>query len=179
MIVANDRFILAIGTPGIKCKISSISFPDHNDDIGVECYGIEFSSSDKPSSIQYAEVSRAYEAIKGSEFLPDLEHVTIKSSVYGVVSDNASSPLAIKDSSISDNLFAGIQINSRSKNITIKNTVVNNTMKGHGLQYREILPGPVDVCSADVTTITTFPVIFQASGKPGMSVDCSKVRYVS
>lgn len=157
------------------------SLPDHEKDIGVECYslanwkGIEFSSSEKPSSLQYVDVSLAYEAIKGSELLPDLDHVTVKSSVYGVMSANASSPLAIKDSIISDNVLAGILIRDRSKGITIENTVVSNTINGHGLRYNGVAPDPVNFCSDDVDNITTFPVIFEALGKARMTVDCAKV----
>ena len=124
------------------------------------------------------DVSQAYEAIKGSEYLPNLDHVTVKSSVYGVRSDKISSPLTISDSSIRDNQFAGIQIKGRSKAITIQNTVVDNTTKGDGLSYSEIVPDPVDFCSVDVNAIT-FPISFQALGKARTNVECTKVtRYV-
>ena len=121
-------------------------------------------------------MSNAYEAIKAREFLPDLEHVTVKSSVYGVRSDNASSPLTISDSSIRDNIFAGIQIKGRSKDIVIKNTKVDNTTYGHGLNYMGIAPDGVDFCSANMDNITSFPISFQAFGKARTTVDCAKVR---
>lgn len=155
---------------------------DHNQDIGIECYslanwkGIEFSSLEKTSSLQYVDVSQAYEALKGGGLLPDLDHVTVKGSVYGVISANASSPLAIRDSGISDNQFAGIKIKGRSKGITIENTVVSNTIKGHGLSYSDDVPHEkLDFCSADVNNITSFPVTFQALGRYGTTVDCAKV----
>ncbi|KAJ7370759.1 hypothetical protein OS493_030190 [Desmophyllum pertusum] len=134
-------------------------------------------SSKKPSSLQYVDVSQAYEAIKGSEYLPDLDHVTVESCVYGVKSDNMSSPLTISDSSIRDNRDAGIQIKGSSKAITIENTVVDNTTDGDGLSYTEIAPDPVDFCSADVNAIT-FPITIQAFGKARTNVDCAKVKHL-
>ncbi len=122
------------------------------------------------------EVSNAYEAIKADEFLPDVEHVTIKSSVYGVRSNNLSSSLAISDSSIRDNLFAGIQIKGRSKEITIENTAVDKTTYGHGLHYSVVVPDPVEICSAIMDKIASFPIMFKASGKARTTVDCDKVR---
>lgn len=122
------------------------------------------------------EVSNAYEAIKADEFLPDLEHVTVKSSVYGVRSGNVSSPLTISGSSIRDSLFAGIQLKGRSKDIVIKNTNVDNTTYGHGFNYMGIAPYPADFCSANMDKITRFPISFQASGKARTTVDCAKVR---
>ena len=121
------------------------------------------------------DVFQAYEAIKGISYLPDLYNVTVKSSVYGVRSNNLSSPLAISDSSVKDNRFAGIQIKSRSKTIKIENTAVDNTTFGGGLSYTQIVPDAVDFCSADVN-VTTFPIIFEALGKARTSVDCAKVR---
>lgn len=120
------------------------------------------------------DVFQAYEAIKGSEYLPDLDHVTVKSSVYGVKSDKISSPLTISDSSIRDNQFAGIQIKGRSKAITIHSTEVNNTTNGDGLSYSEIVPDPVDFCSLDVNDVT-FPISLQALGKARTNVECTKV----
>ncbi|KAJ7370757.1 hypothetical protein OS493_030188 [Desmophyllum pertusum] len=169
----------------LNCKHPGIGVENcaHWGDIGIECHtlhrkvfwrGIDFSSSKKPSSLQYVDVSQAYEAIKGSEYLPDLDHVTVKSCVYGVKSDNMSSPLTISDSSIRDNRDAGIQIKGSSKAITIENTVVDNTTDGDGLSYSEIAPDPVDFCSADVNVIT-FPITFQAFGKAWTNVDCAKV----
>ncbi len=159
--------------------------PGHSEDIGIECLGlaklntwkgIEFSSSGKPLSLHYVDVFQAYEAIKGSEFLPDLDNVTVKSSAYGVKSANMSSPLAIRDSSIRDNLFVGIQIKGRSKSITIENTAVDNTTHGHGFKYSGIAPAPVDFCSANMDNITSFPLVFQALGTTRTTVDCTKVR---
>ena len=138
--------------------------------------GIDFSSAQKTSSLQYVDVSQAYEAITGSEYLPDLDHVTVKISVYGVKSDKISSPLTISDSSIRDNQYAGIQIKGRSKALTIQNTAVDNTTKGDGLSYSQIVPDPVDFCSVDVNTIT-FPINLQAFGKARTNVECTKVRF--
>lgn len=121
------------------------------------------------------DVFRAYEAIKGSNYLPVLDHVKVKRSVYGVTSDNISSPLIISNSSIRDSLLAGIQIKGSSRAIQIENTAVENTTYGYGLSYSETLPDPVDFCSADVN-ITTFPVIFEALGKARTNADCAKVR---
>ena len=121
------------------------------------------------------DLSQAYEAIKGSNYLPDLDHVTVKRSAYGVKSDNISSPLTISDSSVRDNRFAGIQIKGRSKAIKIENTAVDNTTSGDGLSYSEIVPDPVDFCSVDVNGIT-FPITFQAMGKARTNVECAKVR---
>lgn len=137
--------------------------------------GIDFSSSKKTSSLQYVDVSQAYEAIKGSNYLPDLDYVTVKSSVYGVTSDNVSSPLTIKDSSVRDNRFAGIRIKGKSKAIQIENTAVHNTTSGDGFSYSEMLSDSVDFCSVDVNAVT-FPIIFQAFGKARTNVECAKVR---
>ena len=117
---------------------------------------------------------QAYEAIKGGEYLPDLDHVTIKSAVYGVRSDNISSSLTISDSSIRDNQFAGIQIKGRSKVLTFQNTVVGNTTSGDGLSYSLIVPDPVDFCSVDENAIT-FPINLQAFGEARTNVECTKV----
>lgn len=165
--------------------------PDHREDIGIECLGernvindtlknitwkgVKFFSSKRPSFLQYVDVSQAYDAIKGDEFLPDLDHVTVKNSVYGVKSANLSSPLIIRDSSIRDNVLANIQIKGRSKNITIKNTAVDNSTYGHGLNYSGIAPDPVEFCSANMDNITSFPIIFQALGKARTTVGCAKV----
>ena len=161
---------------------------DHRRDIGIECHslakllsskvywkGIDFSSSKKTSSLQYVDVSQAYEALKGVNYLPDLDYVTVKSSVYGVRSNNISSPLTIRDSSIRDNRFAGIQIKGSSKTIKIENTVVDNTTSGDGFSYSEIVLDPVDFCGVDTNAIT-FPVTFQAFGKARTNVECAKVR---
>ncbi|XP_078343106.1 protein bark beetle-like isoform X1 [Oculina patagonica] len=170
----------------LECKHIGIGVHNcgHSKDIGIECLGltklkswkgIEFSSLKKPLSLQYVDVSLAYEAIKGVEFLPDLVHVTVKRSVYGVTSANVSSPLAIRDSSIRDNLFAGIQIKGISKNITIENTAVDNTTHGHGFNYSGIAPAPVDFCSANMDNINSLPIILQALGKARTTVDCTKI----
>jgi len=119
-------------------------------------------------------MSLAYEAIKGGEYLPDLEHVTIKRNVYGVRSDKISSPLTISDSRIRDNQFAGIQIKGRSKALTFQNTAVGNTTGGDGLSYSEIVPDPVDFCSVDDSGITV-PITLQAIGKARTNVECTKV----
>jgi len=120
------------------------------------------------------DLSLGYEAIKGGEYLPDLDHVTIKGFVHGVRSDNLSSPLNITDSSIRDNQYAGIQIKGRSKAVTIQNTAVWNTTNGGGLSYSQIVPDPVDFCSVDVNAIT-FPLNLQAVGKARTNVECTKV----
>lgn len=177
--------------------------PDHDRDIGLECYslanwkGIEFSSSQKLSSLHYVDVSLAYEAIKVRERPPELDHVTVMSSIYGVksvnasspltikdctmsgnvfavMSDNTSSPLAIRDSFVSDNVFVGIQIEDRSKGFTIENTVVSTTINGHGLSY-DGDADPVDFCSDGVENMTSFPIYFEALGKAGTTGDCAKV----
>ena len=176
---------------------------DHDRDIGLECYslanwkGIELSSSEKLSSLQFVDVSLAHEAMKISEFPPDLDHVTVKNSVYGVISANASSPLtikdsiissnlfavisvnassalAIRDSTISDNVFVGIQIKDRSKGLTVENTVVSSTINGHGLSYNGDAD-PVNFCSDDGENITSFPIYFEALGKRYTTGDCAKV----
>ena len=177
--------------------------PDHDRDIGLECYslanwkGIEFSSPEKLSSLQYVDVSLAYEAIKVSERPPELDYVTVTSSIYGVrfanassqltiknstmsgnvfavMADNATSRLAISDSFVSDNVFVGIQIKDRSKGLTIENTVVSTTINGHGLSYNRD-PETVDFCSDEVENMTSFPIYFEVLGKPGTAVDCAKV----
>ena len=137
--------------------------------------GIDFSSAQKASSLQYVDVSQAYEAIKGGEYLPDLDHVIVKSSVYGVKSDKTKSPLTISDSSIRDNQYAGIQIKGTSKALTIQDTSVSNTTNGDGLLYSQIVPDPVDFCSVDVDAIS-FPINLQAFGKARTKVECTKVK---
>lgn len=158
---------------------------DHNQDIGIECYGllvlelwkgIEFNISSKPSSLQFLHVYKAYEAVKGDSSLPDLDHVTIERSAYGVLSENGSCQLTISDSVIRDNFFAGIQFQGTPKNITIKNTIVRNTTHGHGLLYRGLLPEPMDFCSVDSSNITSFPIVLEALARHGTTVDCAKVR---
>ena len=140
--------------------------------------GIDFSSTQKTSSLQYVDITQAYEAIRGGEYIPDLVHVTVKAFVHGVRSDNLSTPLTISDSSIRDNQFAGIQIKGRSKAVTIQNTSVGNTTIGHGLSFSQIVPNPVDFCSVDVNGIT-FPINLQALGKARTNTECAKViRYV-
>ena len=177
--------------------------PGHDGAIGLECYslanwkGIEFSTSEKLSSLQYVDVSLAHEAMKISEVPPDLDHVTVTRSIYGVrsanassqltikdctisgnrfavMSDNASSPLTIRDSIISDNVFVGIHIKGRSKGLTIENTVVSNTMNGHGLSYNGDAD-PVNFCSDEVENMTSFPIYFEALAKRGTTGDCAKV----
>ena len=164
--------------------------PDHGEDIGIECSshlistlpnntswkGLEFSTSTKPPSLQYVHISDAYEAIKGREFIPDLIHVTISRSIYGVVAKEMSFPLSISNSTIRDNLRAGIRIKSGPVTSAIVNTVVANTIYGEGLSYSGLVGHPVDFCSVNVSNIT-FPVTFQASGKSRTTVDCAKVEY--
>ena len=159
----------------------------HREDIGLECHslakllsskvywkGIQFSTSNKPSSLQHVHISEAYEAIKGGEFLPDLHNVIVKNSLYGVKSDDMKSPLTIRDSSIRDNKLAGIQIRSRSMDAKILNTAVENTTNGDGLSYYGTVADPVDFCSVDENNIL-FPIAFQALGKASTRVDCAKV----
>lgn len=74
---------------------------------------MEFSTSSKPSALHYVEISEAYEAIKGSEFLPDIHHAIIKNSLYGVISHNMTSPMTINNSHVTGNKIAGIEIKSR------------------------------------------------------------------
>ena len=161
-------------------QYSIFPLPDQDRNIGLECYslanwkGIEFSSFEKLSSLQYADVSLAHEAIKVSERAPDLDHVTIKSSIYGVRSTNASFPLNIRNSIVNNNVFVGIQIKDRSKGLTIENTVVGNTINGHGLSYNGDAD-TVNFCSEDMENITSFPIYFEALGKPLTTGDCAKV----
>ncbi|KAL9960879.1 hypothetical protein ACROYT_G034385 [Oculina patagonica] len=177
-----EKSLLACKHPGI-----GVENCDHRRDIGIECHslakllsskvywkGVDFSGSTKPSSLQYVDVFQAYEAIKGNNYLPVLDHVTVKSSVYGVTSDNISSPLTISDSSVRDNRFAGIRIKGKSKAIKIENTAVYNTTSGDGFSYSEVVPDQVDFCSVDVNAIT-FPIIFQAFGKARTNVECAKI----
>ena len=159
----------------------------HREDIGLECHslakllsskvywkGIQFSTSNKPSSLQHVHISEAYEAIKGREFLPDLHNVKVKNSLHGVKSDDMKSPLTIRDSSIRDNKLAGIQIRSRSMDAKILNTAVENTTNGDGLSYYGTVADPVDFCAVDENNIL-FPIAFQAVGKASTRVDCAKV----
>ena len=162
-------------------------YPGHREDIGLECHslakllsskvywkGIQFSTLNKPSSLQHVLISDAYEAIKGGEFLPDLHNVIVKNSLYGVKSDEMKSPLTILDSSIRDNKLGGIQIRSRSMNAKIMNTAVENTTNGDGLSYYGTVADPVDFCSVDENNVL-FPIAFQAVGKASTRVDCAKV----
>ena len=159
----------------------------HREDIGLECHslakllsskvywkGIQFSTSNKPSSLQHVHISEAYEAIRGGEFPPDLYNVIVKNSLYGVKSDDMKSPLTIRDSSIRDNKLAGIQIRSRLMDAKILNTAVENTTNGDGLNYYGTVTDPVDFCSVDENNIL-FPIAFQALGKASTRVDCAKV----
>ena len=172
---------------GLPLIFIVFSFSAHREDIGIECHslakllaskvywkGVEFSTSSKPTSLDYVEISEAYEAIKGDEFLPDLHHVTIKNSVYAVRSDKMNSPLTISDSSIRGNKFAGIQIKSRVGDAKILNTVVENTTSGDGLSFIRTAPDPKDFCSTDMNNIV-FPISLQALGKSRTRVDCAKV----
>lgn len=166
-------------------------FPGHGEDVGIECSsylasvnlvnntlwkGLEFSTSRKPPSLQYVLISDAYQAIKGGEFLPDLIHVTIRRSVYGVITQEMNSPLNISDSTFRDNLVAGIRIKSGQVTSTIVNTVVENTICGEGLSYSGLVGDLVDFCTVDVNNVT-FPVTFQATGRSWGNVDCAKVEW--
>ena len=175
------------GGGGVPLIFIVFSFSAHREDIGIECHslakllrskvywkGVKFSTSSKPTSLDYVEISEAYEAIKGDECLPDLHHVTVKNSVYAVRSDKMSSPLTISESSIRDNKFAGIQIKSRVGDAKILNTVVENTTNGDGLSLIGTAPDPKDFCSTDMNNIA-FPITLQALGKSRTRVDCSKV----
>lgn len=137
--------------------------------------GINFFRSKTLSNLQYVDLSEAYEAIKGFGNLPNLDHVTIKSSEYGVNSINISSPLTISDSIIRHNRLAGIKLKGRSKEIKIVNTAVDNTADGDGFSYIETVPDPVDFCSVDMDAVI-FPVTFEAFGKARTNVECTKVR---
>ena len=136
---------------------------------------MQFSTSTKPPSLQYVSISEAYDAIKGVAFLPNLFHVTIDSSVFGVISDELTSPLTISNSSIRKSLAAGIRIKSGLVPVTIENTQVDYTTSGDGLSYGGIPHREVDFCSADANNIT-FPITFQALGNSNTKVDCGKVR---
>ena len=181
--------IIGSSPPGGGASLDICRFPlsAHREDIGIECHslakllaskvywkGVEFSTSSKPTSLDYVEISEAYEAIKGDEFLPDLQHVTVKNSVYAVRSDKMNSPLTISDSSIRGNKFAGIQIKSRVGDAKILNTVVENTTSGDGLSFIRTAPDPKDFCSTDMNNIV-FPINLQALGKSRTRVDCAKV----
>lgn len=162
----------------------------HWQDVGIECHshdtvlanqiywkGVHFSTSIKPPSLQYVQIEDAYKAIKGDEFLPNLYHVAIKRSVYGVISEKLNTQLTICESSFMDNLIAGIRIKSELVPTTIENTRVVNTTYGDGLSYSGTLRDPVEFCSVDTNNIT-FPITLQASGKSNIKTDCAKVRTV-
>lgn len=162
----------------------------HRQDVGIECHshdtllanqiywkGVHFSTSIKPPSLQYVQIEDAYKAIKGDEFLPNLYHVAIKRSVYGIISETLNSPLTINESSVMDNLIAGIRIKSGLVPTTIENTKVVNTTYGDGLSYSGTLRDPVEFCSVDTNNIT-FPITLQASGKSNIRTNCTKVREV-
>ena len=161
----------------------------HWQDVGIECHGhkkvlanhvywkgVHFTTSNKTPSLQYVQIEDAYEAIKGDEFLPNLHHMTIKRSVFGILSDKLNSPLTINDSSLMDNLIAGIRIKSGLVPATIENMIVANTTYGDGLSFSGTLLDPVEFCSIDTNKIT-FPITLQAaSGKSNVKTDCAKVR---
>ncbi|PFX21163.1 Macrophage scavenger receptor types I and II, partial [Stylophora pistillata] len=159
----------------------------HYENVGIECQtwewsaqyplwnGIEFIGSKKLPVVMYVDISQAYKAISGDGFLPHLDHMTIKRSVCGVMTVNGSYPLTISNSIIKDNLFAAIYMKSQSRNVTIENTIMENTT--YGFQYIGITPNSVDFCSFDDTSsnIALFPINFQALGKAYSTFDCAKI----
>jgi hypothetical protein len=121
------------------------------------------------------DISHAYKAIFGDDYLPEIYHVTITHSVFGVMSSNLKSPLTLTGSTIKDNKYAGVQITGKSKNNEIANTVISNTTKADGFSYTEIGEEPVDFCSVQKENVN-FPITLRARGKAGSNSDCFKVR---
>ncbi|PFX25774.1 Tenascin-X [Stylophora pistillata] len=167
----------------LKCRGVSLHNCDHREDIGIECHtlekflanevfwkGINFINSLKASALQYVDVIQAYQAIKGDQYLPDLDHVTIKECVHGVRSDGLRSPLTITESSIRDNQYAGMELWGSTKSITIENTAVDNTTTGVGISYNALVSDPLDFCSADVDNLT-FPITLQALDVPSIVIN--------
>lgn len=138
--------------------------------------GVKFSTSSKPAALQYVEISEAYEALKGAEYLPNLHHVTVKNSVYAVRSHNMNSPLIISDCRLTGNMIVGIEIKSRYVETRILNTIVENTTNGEGLNYTGLLPNSKDFCATNVSNIS-FPISLEAEGKLGTIMDCFKVIF--
>ncbi|XP_028408110.1 protein bark beetle-like [Dendronephthya gigantea] len=111
-------------------------------DVGVECdnfawhtffwSGIMFKNSKISSTLQHLDISDAYKAISGDEYLPELDHVTVTHSAFGVISINLKSPLILIDSAVRNNTYAGVQITGKSKNIQITNTTIGHTIRADG-----------------------------------------------
>ena len=137
--------------------------------------GVDYSSTTKPTSLQHVYISDAYEAIRSRYILPNLYHVTVRNSFFGVAAEEMTFPLAIRDSIIKDSLIEGIRVKSGLVMTTIENTMVHNTTYGDGLSYSGTLGDSFDFCSVDVNNIT-FPITFQALGKSRASISCAKVR---
>ena len=137
--------------------------------------GVDYSSTTKPTSLQHVYITDAYKAITGRYFLPNLYHVIVRNSIYGVAAEEMRFPLAIRDSIIKDSLIEGIRVKGGFVMTSIENTMVCNTTYGDGLSYSGNLEDSFDFCSVDVNNIT-FPTTFQALGKSSASISCTKVR---
>ena len=185
-----DSFLRVFSIPKPKTLFSlerSSVYPvGHFEDVGVECEifswyqgntffwnGIIFKSSKLPSRLQHVDISDAYKAIVGDEYLPELDHVAVTHSAFGVISNNLKSPLILTDSTVRNNKYAGVQITGKSKHIQITNTVISNTIRADGLFYAES-EGTVDFCTVDGTSVR-FPITFHAVGLAWRNVECSKV----
>ncbi|XP_028418270.1 protein bark beetle-like [Dendronephthya gigantea] len=159
---------------------------NHGEDVGVVCEflgsylentffwkGVKFKNSKIPSTLQYVDISHAFKAIFGDEYLPEIDHVRVTNSALGVTSINLKSPLVLTDIALRDNIFAGVQITGKSKTIEIRNTIVANTSKGDGFSYAGI-EETVDFCSV-IEENVSFPITFRAVGQARRNVECSKV----
>ena len=147
-----------------------------NSSVSSNMFAVMSDNASSPLTIKDSSVSSNVLAVISSNASSPLtiKDSSVSSNMFAVMSDNASSPLTIRDSFVRDNVFVGIQIKDSSKGLTIENTVVSNTTNGHGLSYsRDAYP--VNFCSDEVENMTSFPIYFEALGKPGTTGDCAKV----
>ena len=160
----------------------------HSIDVGIECdtllpflaekvywKGIYFAptnSSEKKgnSSLEKVDIVNAFEGLKAVKRAPELFHVTVRDSAYGLQVKELAKPMAIVDSSILRSTVAGVSIDSFGGNVVIENVTIQNTRFGDGLIYKRLA---VDFCSV-IPEKTSFPLLLNAAGSD-FSINCSQV----
>ena len=122
------------------------------------------------SYLENVDIENALEGVNAVKNAPDVLHVMINGSAFGLNIKELAKPLAVIDSSILGPKMAGVNIESSCGDVVIENVTVQNARFGGGLIYKRLA---VNFCSV-IPEKASFPLLLNAAGNHH-PVNCSKV----